>query len=107
MTNLKDAEPRRRGRITARQVELDGWRVTHVEFGAGARWRADAGAGAEWCDVPHRVVVLSGVLEVVLRTGASYRLHAGDVVDVPAGHDASTVGPQPCTFLELEDSSGG
>ena len=104
--NLDDAEPRRRGRITARRVERDVWSVSRVEFGAGARWRVDAGEpiGAEWCEVPHRVVVLSGSLELTFRDGGTRLLRAGDVADIPAGHDASTVGPQACTFLEYEDA---
>ena len=106
--NFDDVAPERRGRIATRRVTGDGWGVTQVEFGVGARWQIDAGrlVGADWCDEPHRVVVLRGTLDIELRSGERRTLRAGDVAEIPPGHDALTGGPYPCVFLEIDGFGG-
>ncbi|NVN49284.1 cupin domain-containing protein [Mycolicibacterium hippocampi] len=91
------------GLISKRTAELDGVAVTEVTFDVGARWSNDlqAYAGTELCELPHVAYVVSGTLAVRMADGAEETFGAGDVMLLPPGHDAWTVGEQPCTFVEF------
>ena len=81
----------------------NGVTVTEVTFQAGARWSKDlkAYAGTDLCELPHVALVTAGTLRVVLRDGSQQDFSAGDVMLLPPGHDAWTVGEQACTFVEF------
>jgi hypothetical protein len=91
------------GRISKRTAHLDGVDVTRVTFDVGARWSADlkAHAATESCELPHVAVVQAGTLHVVMDDGSEEEFSAGDVMLLPPGHDAWTVGEEPCTFVEF------
>ena len=91
------------GLISKRTAELDGVAVTEVTFQAGARWSKDLKpyAGTDQCELPHVAVVTAGTLRVVLSDGSQEDFSAGDVMLLPPGHDAWTVGDQACTFVEF------
>jgi hypothetical protein len=95
------------GLISKRTAELDGVSVTEVTFGVGARWSNDLKnyAGTELCQLPHVALVTAGTLAVEMADGAKDEFSAGDVMLLPPGHDAWTVGDQACTFVEF--SRGG
>jgi hypothetical protein len=101
--HLPDASPDVHGRITKRTAELDGVSVTEVTFGVGARWSEDlkADAGTASCELPHVALVLGGTLRVVLDDGSTEDFSAGDIMLLPPGHDAWTVGDQPARFVEF------
>ncbi|MGD0245456.1 MAG: cupin [Streptosporangiaceae bacterium] len=91
------------GLISKKTAELDGVAVTEVTFGAGARWSNDLKpyAGTDLCELPHVALVTAGTLRVVLGDGSAEEFSAGDVMLLPPGHDAWSVGDQPCTFVEF------
>jgi ethanolamine utilization protein EutQ (cupin superfamily) len=91
------------GKITKQTVVLDGVSVTRVTFGVGAKWSEDLKeyAGTESCQLPHVAVVLSGTLHVVMDDGSAEEFSTGDVMLLPPGHDAWTVGHEPCVFVEF------
>ena len=91
------------GLISKRTAELDGLSVTEVTFEPGARWSTDlkAYAGTELCELPHVAVVLDGRLAVQMADGSSEEFVAGDVMLLPPGHDAWSVGEQACRFVEF------
>jgi hypothetical protein len=91
------------GRIVKRTAALDGVSVTQVTFGPGAKWSQDlkAYAGTELCELPHVAVVTAGVLAVQMRGGQYKEFTAGEVMLLPPGHDAWTVGDGACTFVEF------
>ena len=91
------------GLISKKTAELDGVAVTEVTFGAGARWSNDLKphAGTDLCELPHVALVTAGTLRVVLSDGSAEEFSAGDVMLLPPGHDAWSVGDQPCTFVEF------
>jgi hypothetical protein len=95
------------GLISKRTAELDGVSVTAVTFGVGARWSNDLKdyAGTALCQLPHVALVTAGTLAVEMADGAKDEFSAGDVMLLPPGHDAWTVGDQACTFIEF--SRGG
>jgi ethanolamine utilization protein EutQ (cupin superfamily) len=102
-----DIESDVHGRISKKTAELDGVSVTQVTFGTGARWSDDLKeyAGTDLCELPHVAVVVSGALGVRMGDGSDEVFEAGDVMLLPPGHDAWTVGEQACTFVEF--SRGG
>jgi hypothetical protein len=95
------------GLISKRTATLDGVSVTEVTFGAGARWSNDLKdyAGTDLCQLPHVALVTSGTLAVTMTDGSHEEFSAGDVMLLPPGHDAWSVGDQACTFVEF--SRGG
>jgi hypothetical protein len=91
------------GRIAKSSVELDGVTVTRVSFGPGARWSEDlkSYAGTESCELPHVALVLSGQLHVVMDDGSEEVFGPNDVMLLPPGHDAWSVGDEACVFVEF------
>jgi hypothetical protein len=91
------------GLISKRTAALDGVSVTEVTFAPGARWSNDLKeyAGTELCELPHVAVVLSGTLAVQMADGSREEFSAGDVMMLPPGHDAWSVGDEACRFVEF------
>ncbi len=91
------------GLISKRTAELDGVSVTEVTFAHGARWSQDLKeyAGTDLCELPHVALVMTGSLAVRMADGAEEIFSAGDVMLLPPGHDAWTVGETDCTFVEF------
>jgi len=101
--HLADVPADRHGLISKRTAELDGVAVTEVTFQAGARWSQDLkpDAGTDLCELPHVALVMAGTLRVVLSDGSQEDFSAGDVMMLPPGHDAWSVGDAACTFVEF------
>jgi len=91
------------GAISKKTVELDGVSVTEVTFGVGARWSTDLkpDVGTDSCELPHVALVLSGTLHVVMDDGSEDEFGPHSVMLLPPGHDAWSVGDEPCTFVEF------
>jgi hypothetical protein len=91
------------GLISKQTAELDGVDVTRVRFDVGARWSNDLKgyAGTESCELPHVALVLSGRLHVVMSDGSEEEFGRNEVMLLPPGHDAWTVGDEPCVFVEF------
>ena len=100
---LSDVEPDVHGRISKKTAELQGVAVTQVTFDVGAKWSADLKeyAQTDVCELPHVALVTAGTLRVVMTDGSQEDFSAGDVMLLPPGHDAWTVGDEPCTFVEF------
>ena len=101
--HLRDAQADVHGLISKKTAQLDGVAVTEVTFQAGARWSNDLkpDAGTDLCELPHVALVTAGTLRVVLSDGSQEDFSAGDVMLLPPGHDAWTVGDRACTFVEF------
>lgn len=91
------------GLISKRTANLEGVAATQVTFDTGARWSTDLkpDVGTELCELPHVAVVISGSLGVRMADGSEEVFSRGDVMLLPPGHDAWTVGDEPCTFVEI------
>jgi len=102
-SHLADVPADEHGLISKRTAELKGVSVTEVTFGVGARWSQDlkSYAGTDLCELPHVAVVQRGTLRVVLADGSQEDFSAGDVMLLPPGHDAWSVGDEPCVFVEF------
>ena len=100
---LSDVDSDVHGLISKRTAELDGVAVTEVTFAPGARWSQDlkSYAGTELCELPHVAVVVDGRLAVQMADGSREEFAAGDVMLLPPGHDAWSVGDRACRFVEF------
>ena len=105
--NLDAAKEEPHGLIKKATVELNGVSVTRVTFGVGAKWSNDLKgyAGTSSCELPHVALVLSGTLHVVMDDGSVDEFSKNDVMLLPPGHDAWTVGDEPCVFVEFSRGS--
>jgi ethanolamine utilization protein EutQ (cupin superfamily) len=101
--NLDSVPPDVHGRISKQSGQLNGVAVTQVTFGPGARWSEDlkSYAGTDTCLLPHVALVLEGKLHVVMDDGAEDEFGKGDVMLLPPGHDAWSVGGEKCVFVEF------
>jgi uncharacterized metal-binding protein/quercetin dioxygenase-like cupin family protein len=103
--NLEAADIHVYHRVRKQSLTLDGVTVTQVTFDPGARWSVDLAskAGTKSCASPHVALVLSGALRVRMDDGSEEEFGKGDVMLLPPGHDAWTVGEAPCVFLDFSD----
>lgn len=88
--------------IRTRIVELGELTVGLQTSEPGWRWsqHVKPSVGGMWCQARHVGYVISGSFGVDFPDGASQRFDAGDVFDIPPGHDGYTIGDQPCTQIE-------
>jgi len=72
-------------------------------FDPGWRWSVDVkpNAGTELCEYHHLGVVISGLLHVVMASGAEVDIGAGAAFEMPPGHDAWVVGDEPWISLDF------
>ena len=77
--------------------------LSRVTFDVGAKWSNDLKdyAGTHSCQLPHVALVLSGTLRVVMDDGSQQDFSKNDVMLLPPGHDAWSVGNEPCVFVEF------
>lgn len=85
-----------------RIVDVQGTPVGLMNIQPGWRWSNDVRPlmGTDLCPVVHRGYVLAGQLHVELNDGTTMEARAGDVYEIPAGHDAWVVGDDACTLLD-------
>jgi uncharacterized RmlC-like cupin family protein len=100
---LNTAERDVHGKISKQTVQLDTVKVTRVRFDVGAKRSKDLKeyAGAESCLLPHVAYVLSGRIMIRMDDGSEELFEAGDIMMLPPGHDARTIGDEPCEFIEF------
>jgi ketosteroid isomerase-like protein len=72
------------------------------EFEPGWRWSKDIApiAGTDSCQTRHLGYMLSGSMQVQMDDGTEQTIGAGDMFDLPAGHDAWVVGDEPCVMVD-------
>ncbi|MGA9872129.1 MAG: hypothetical protein WBQ44_13420 [Rhodococcus sp. (in: high G+C Gram-positive bacteria)] len=101
--DLNALAPEVHGAISKRSAELDGVTVTQVTFGPGAKWSHDLKeyAGTDLCELPHVALVVDGILAVQMTDGSYEEFAQGNVMLLPPGHDAWSVGDKACTFVEF------
>src|ERR1700693_1918468 len=101
--NLDSVKADEHGKIKKETVDLKGVSVTRVTFDVGAKWSTDLKgyAGTNSCQLPHVALVLSGTLRVVMDDGSQQDFSKNDVMLLPPGHDAWSVGNEPCVFVEF------
>ena len=76
-------------------------------FEPGWKWSESVKpvVGTESCQVAHLGYVVSGTLVVRMDDGNELTFSAGDVMNVPAGHDAWVSGDEPCVALDFQGAA--
>ena len=89
----------------AAMVAVAGRTVGYGTFEPGWRWSQDVKpiAGTDSCQTAHFGYVLSGRMHVAMDDGTEGEVGPGDVVVIPPGHDAWTVGDEPCMMVDFGD----
>ena len=93
---------------------FDKGKVEMVKLGDAAIGRATFEPGWQWstcvkplaktdsCEAAHFGYQVSGTMRVRLEDGTELESKAGEVVNVPAGHDAWVVGNEPVVFVDFQ-----
>ncbi|HEX8001668.1 MAG TPA: cupin domain-containing protein [Mycobacteriales bacterium] len=84
-------------------VHIPGVAFGRATFEPGWRWSNDVKplAGTDSCLVHHNGFVLSGRMGVRMDDGEETEVGPGDVFICPPGHDAWTVGDEPCVVIDF------
>ena len=99
-----DVRPFADGKGHMAMLDLDGMAVGRAVFEPGWRWSDHVKpiAGTDSCQTAHAGFVLSGHMTIRMNDGTEENFDPGDVMVVATGHDAWTVGPEPCTILDWQ-----
>lgn len=103
--NLESPEESRpfAGKGHADVVTVGGQPVLKGVFEPGWRWSEHLRpiAGTENCQASHFLYCLSGHMAVRMEDGTEDEFGPGDVVAISPGHDAWTIGDEPCVLVDF------
>jgi Cupin domain len=99
---------RRTGPGKVELVELASGPVGRGTFEPGWKWSQDVKplAGTDSCQVAHVGYVLSGRMAVRMDDGTEHEYVPGEAFNMPPGHDAWTVGDEPCVLVDFGGLKG-
>jgi class 3 adenylate cyclase len=88
-------------------VDLDEAAIGWVTLPPGWRWSTDVRPAVQTtsCLTRHVAYAIEGVLHVAMDDGTELDIRAGDVHEIPPGHDAWVVGDDP--YVSIEWASSG
>jgi mannose-6-phosphate isomerase-like protein (cupin superfamily) len=77
--------------------------VGRAVFEPGWKWSVDVKplANTDTCEVHHSAYVLSGRMHIVMDDGEEADVEAGDLIELPPGHDGWTLGSEACVVLDF------
>jgi hypothetical protein len=81
--------------------------VGRATFQPGWKWSECVKpiAGTDSCEAAHLGYVVSGHMHVVMDDGTAADVGPGDLINIAPGHDAWTIGDEPCVALDFEGAS--
>ena len=90
------------GRTALTDVAFGETTITREVMQPGWRWSDDVKpvVGTDLCQAVHRLYIVSGRMQVVMED-ADLKVGEGDAVVIPPGHDAWTVGDDPCELVDF------
>ena len=85
-------------------VTLSSSAIGRATFEPGWRWSTCVKplAKTNSCEAAHLGYQVSGTMRVRMDDGMEWESKAGEVVSVPAGHDAWVVGKEPVVFIDFQ-----
>ncbi|RYV52396.1 cupin domain-containing protein [Pengzhenrongella frigida] len=85
-------------------VNLDGAPVGRATFQPGWRWSEHVKpiAKTDSCQAAHLAYVVSGRIKVVMDDGEEMEFGPGDLAQMAPGHDAWTLGDEPCVLVDWQ-----
>lgn len=88
-------------------VNLGSHVVARAQFEPGWKWSESIKpkVGTDTCQKHHVGYATAGRLQVAIDGGSEFEIEAGDVYEIPPGHDAWVVGNENFVGLEFESST--
>lgn len=85
-------------------VKIGGATVGRATFEPGWRWATSVQpiAKTKSCEAAHLQYHVAGVLKIVMDDGTELEAKAGDVSNLPSGHDAWVVGNEPVVVVDFQ-----
>jgi hypothetical protein len=89
-------------------VNVGGMTAMRGTFEPGWKWSQDVKpiAKTDSCQAAHLGYTISGRMKVLMDDGTEQEVGPGDVVQIAPGHDAWTVGSEPCVMVDFGASVG-
>jgi quercetin dioxygenase-like cupin family protein len=99
-----ELRPFKDGKGQLEVVESGTGMVGRATFEPGWKWSQHVKpiAGTDSCQAAHMGFVISGQMTVVMDDGSKADFGPGDVMIAPPGHDAWTVGNDPCVVIDWQ-----
>jgi uncharacterized cupin superfamily protein len=90
------------GKGQAEVVNVAGDPVGKGVFEPGWKWSNNVKpiAQTDSCQAHHVGYCVSGAMTVHMEDGTTLEISAGDVFDIPPGHDAEVTGDEPCVQID-------
>lgn len=84
-------------------IEVGGITFGRATFQPGWRWSTHVKptAGTNSCQAAHLGVQLSGTMHIKMDDGTERDIRAGEVANIPPGHDGWVVGSEPVVFIDI------
>ena len=88
-------------------LEISGQTVMRGTYEPGWKWSENVKpiAKTDSCQVAHLGYVVSGRMKIFMEDGTEAECGPGDVVAVPPGHDAETIGDEACVWVDFGEVS--
>ena len=88
---------------SAAVMNVGGHTAIYGTWEPGWRWsdHVKPMAGTDSCQATHLLYCLSGRMKVVMEDGTEGELGPGDMASIAPGHDAWTVGDEPCVAVDF------
>jgi quercetin dioxygenase-like cupin family protein len=85
-------------------VNLDDGPIGRATFMPGWRWSEHVKpiAKTDSCQAAHMGYYVSGRMKVVMDDGEELEYGPGDFSTIPPGHDAWTIGDEPCVVIDWQ-----
>ena len=95
------------GKGKADVVQVAGRPVARGVFEPGWKWSTNLKpiAGTDSCQVSHLLYCVSGRMRIFMDDGTEAEIGAGEAAAIPPGHDAETVGGEPCVCVDFGEIS--
>lgn len=102
LNSPEEVRPFEKGKLEL--VNIGGVAVGRATFEPGWKWSTCVKplAKTQSCQAPHFGYQLSGTMQIVMDDKTEKTVRAGDVVNIPAGHDAWVVGNEPVVVVDFQ-----
>jgi len=92
-----------KGRVDT--VQVNGVTFHRATFRPGFVWTEHARpiAGTDLCQLAHTGYIVSGRVAIRMADGTEREMGAGDIFDIPPGHDMWVVGDEPYVAVDSPD----
>jgi quercetin dioxygenase-like cupin family protein len=104
LNSPEETRPFAEGKGQLELVNMDSGPVGRATFEPGWRWSEHVKpiAGTDSCQAAHMGYYVSGRMKVMMDDGEEAEFSPGDFAVIPPGHDAWTVGDEPCVVIDWQ-----